>query len=1328
MRRLLHILLACLFMNVSVNAQRMYRFSIGRMSDNRFHAICEDLSGFIWIGTENGLNRYDGYNFYKFYHNDNDSLSLMSNYVRSLYTDDNGTLWIGTNRGVQYLKPSEKSFITVNFPTGKTAYIQKICQLSDGKIWIVAQGVGIYWIDPDNPDKLNSAVAVNTYSNQAMFRTMLEDEEGVIWLGTPSGVLLYDPKTDKVTEFRRDVINRDITSINMDNDGNMFITTNNHLFMWNQSAHSLQRLTPPEGIWEITHSFIDNEGLKISLRGKGLMALNKKLELENVEFTPMDRSLDKMDISAYYKDNAGNRWIGCFLSDLILVTKDRNEFEYWKFNNYQRDVNGTVTALETDTEGRLWIGYNNNGLTCMSSDGKVLRDGKEAPYVSCLFRDSHDRIWVGYPSGGLARLYPQTGQLKTIITNEYSNVSSIAEDRQGRIYYSELGSGFSRFNPSDVKVEQYASFTNSENGIGLSNDWIHYMVVDSLNRLWIGHDNGADCYDIDQNRFIRNPKLSAAMGTSSCTSILEERKGIMWFGTTQGVIVYNTVTGKSTKINTSNGLSNNDVRSMVKDDEGLIWACTPGGVNSIVPITFEVSRFYSEEKEFNRVSAYSERDGKVFFGSNRGITSFYPHNITTGSTVNNVVMTGFYLNGEPITIQTLSGGNTISNAPLSMSNRFRLAYRDNSFTLEFSTLNYGDETSLIYEYSLNLEKSEWTSNPPGVNRFSFSNLRSGKYNLSVRARLNDIVSDAKTYTIKIEAPWYASVPAIVIYVLLLLSILMLVYWARRKTRNREMDEAKFQSFINVAHEICAPMTMVISPLEDMLHDDNIPLPIQSNLRQMHKSSTRILSLINQLIDMRKYDEGQMHLRFAETDLINFLMGPFELYTQTAERHNIDFRFVHSMSEQTVWIDRDSMDKVMMNLLSNAFKYTPNDGSIEISVEVGTDDKELGPLHNYVQVSVQDTGIGLGKEDPSKVFQRFYRAFNNATSQATGMGIGLSYSQMLVSMHQGVIKAANRSDGHTGSVFSFRLPLGCSHIDPNNIIDSTQIARPQLERTRASMYDYDKEPEKRPTTTIKVLIVDDDDTMMDYLKDNLKHNYKIITARNGKEGLKLAVSQMPDLIITDVVMPVMDGIELVRSLKGNSLVSHIPVILLSGKNKLQDRMLGLDNGADSYLAKPFYMSELKSLMSNLINNRLLVKGKFSGKQEQTQEVTPVEFESTKDVFMKRIMNVINKNISNSEFTVNQMVDEVGMSRSQLHRYCKEVTGYSASRFLQNIRMQQAMKLLKEKKENVIQIAYTVGFASQAHFSTLFKQYYGVTPTEYIKQLEEEENKNKNKVAR
>ncbi len=1322
MQRLFLSILTGLFLFVNAGAQRIFHFSLGQLSDNRFHAICEDKSGFIWIGTENGLDRYDGYSYSKFYHDDSDSLSLRSNYVGSLLIDRDGTLWVGTSAGLQYMTPSEKAFHTVRLTDGARPFVRDIKQFRDGTIWVCSPGRGLFWIDPKVDKQAHGILSLNSRPNQeCQFRQILEDRDGVVWLGTPKGVLLYDPKTDNATEFQRDVISQDITGLDMDAQGRIFISTNRHLYMWNPRNHSLTRLTPQEGVWEITHLFKSaNDNILISLRGNGLLELDSNLRLRSVALKPSDPSLEKLDVSAYYMDKAGNRWIGCFLSDLILVSRDLNEFDYWKFSDYNEDVSGTVTAMTTDPYGRLWVGYNNTDLRCFDGYGRAVNKISGSMYASCMFRDSDGKVWVGHPGGGLSILDTQTGRMKRFVNNGYSGVSGIAQDEQGRIYFAEQGNGFSRLDPETGAHEHYSVFADrGPNGEWMNNDWIHSMFLDSSNRLWIAHDNGTDCFDVDRNMFVGIRQLKRAFGTSACYSILEEHDGVIWFGTTKGVIIYDTENQTIRQLNSGSGLTNDDVRAMICDNEGMVWVSTGNGVNRINPNTLEVMRFYTEEKSFNRVATISN-EGRVYFGSNFGITGVVPSKISTEATVNRVILTGIYLNGEKIASQTLSGGKPISKEALYVTSGIRLANRDNSFTMEFSTLNYGDEMNIIYEYTFDPNSESWNSAPAGMNRITFSNLRYGRYVLHVRARLNDIVSDSSSYRIHIEAPWYATGLAYVIYVLLVLVLLLYIRSVNRQSHEQEMNDAKFQAFINVAHEICSPMTLVLSPLDEMLHDDRVNPEIRPELQRIYKNSTRILTLINQLLDMQKFDEGRMQLHYTQTDLINFIMGPFEMFTQTAEKHNITFTFNHSMAEQDVWIDRNSMDKVLMNLLSNAFKYTQDDGSIEIRVEVGTDDSVKGPLRNYAQVSVWDTGIGLDKAEANRLFDRFYRADNKLTSVTMGMGLGLNYSRMLVQMHGGTIMADNRPDGLQGSVFSFRIPLGNSHLSPQDIITADMAARPELERSRIGLEQEEVQNNSESGTILKALLVDDDESMLDYLSDGLRQSYKTITARNGKEALKLAVSQLPDIIVTDVVMPEMDGLQFVKALRGNSLISHIPVVMLSGKNKLQDRMAVMGIGADYYLPKPLYMRELRSVMANLINNRLLVKGKFTGAVEQNETIDSANFETADEQTMKRIMAIINKNLSNSEFTVTQLLEEAGVSRTQLHRKIKEQTGYSAARFIQNIRMQQAYNLLKEKKVNVAQIAYTVGFASQSHFSTTFKQYYGMTPSEFIKQMEDQEN--------
>ncbi|MBO4267970.1 MAG: response regulator [Bacteroidaceae bacterium] len=1306
-------------------AQRSFSFTDDQLSDNRIHAICEDSIGFIWIGTENGLNKFDGYRFVQYYPDDSDSLSLISNYVRSLFRDRDGRLWIGLNRGIQYMNPGENVFHRVEFPEGNTPYVQQIVQFRDGRIWIATLGAGIYVIDPSEPECAQGVAAINSVTEtNGVFRAILEDEQGIVWLGTSQGLWRYEPATETVIMFLPDQISSDVVGLNMDSKGDLFISTRRDVFVWHSSESRVERITPSEGLREITHSFMSSDGeFMVSIRGNGLLVFDRNAHrMHRMPRETAERVLDRLDVSAMYMDKAGNRWVGCFLSQLMLFVNDvdRNSLTYWRFSDYSESVSGTVTALVSDDEGNLWIGYNNNGLTRLSPDGSMILMGETTSYAYSLFMDSRKRIWVGQFSGGLSLLNRKTGELDNKVRNEVASVSAIAEDHQGRIYFAELGDGFSRLDTGDMNVSHYTSIARHADGQWLSNEWIYSMSVDGHNRLWLGHDNGADCFDIDQGSFLKLTALKNVMGSSSCRAILSDSNGLEWFGTNNGLVLYDPERGTARRFGLEEGLVSNDIRGIMEDNTGSIWVSTRSGFNMIDPGSYHVSRFFSDETSYNNASTFDSRSGTVYSGGNYGISLFRPENIASRSVLNNVVVTGLYLNDRRVTAQTLSGNRKISGKPLVMTDRINLAYRDNSFTMELSTFNFGYENGISYEYTLGEKGREgWYSTPAGVNRISFYKLGYGKKRLSVRARLNDTVSDVRTFVIRIAPPWYATPFAYAFYLLIAAVIVTVIYLVYKDRRAKEVNETKLDSFINVAHEICAPMTMVISPLEEMLDDDSIPADKLSQLRLVHKNSTRILSLVNQLLDIRKYDEGSMELRFAETDLVNFLMGPFELYTQSAEHRGIIYTFRHSMPELNVWIDRDSIDKVMMNLLSNAFKYTSDEGSIDVSMDVGTDEKESGPLHNYVRISVTDTGIGLDTADTEHLFDRFYRASNEKTSATSGMGIGLNYSSILVKMHHGDIKAENRSDGVKGSVFSFRLPLGNGHLKPEEIVSQDEVRRTRLEHERTILDEQEQVSIHPSYGYVKVLVADDDESMLNYINDSLKHQFRIITCHNGKEALKIAISQKPDIIVSDVVMPEMDGIQLVKTLKSNSLVSHIPVILLSGKNKLQDRMLGMETGADYYLPKPFYMRELKTIINNLLNNRLIIKGKYSGKQEQKDKVTAVEFMSSDELFMKRVMEVVNRNISNSDFDVEQMVEEIGISRTHLHRQLKRLTGFSATKFVQNIRMQQALKLLKEKKVNVTQIAYSVGFSSQTYFSTTFKQYYGVSPLEYIRQIEAEE---------
>ncbi len=1319
MHKRLIILTITMLTALTLAAQRTYwKTTEDNISNSRIQTICEDSNGFIWIGTENGLNRYDGYDFTNFYHNPDDSLSLVSNYVRTLYSDDDGILWVGTSKGLQYKYPNSSYFHTVKLPDANTVFITGIIKLSNGEVWFSTSGRGIYRVKPNNLSEAENLEKLTPQLGLDVCRTIIEDYTGLIWIGTPMGVSVCEPGTMRITHFERDIINRDITGIFEDDEGNIFISTNNHLYVWRSLDERLEQITPEKGIWEITHTYMDNEQqIYLSLRGNGLLKYNRETnQLERVKQTIDNMELDNLDISALYRDSQGNMWLGCFLSGLAMTTRDSNQFSYFKFSESKENISGVVTALMLDKNENLWIGYNNKGLTCVDKKGDIRINNKNYPYVSCFYKAKDGNMWVGLTSGGLSLLDIETGNLTSVITNEYAAIYTMAEDSNGHLYLSELGGGFTRYVTGDTATTPWTSLVSEDSEYTLTNNWVYAMYIDDDDRLWLGHDNGIDCYDIKTNKFLDVARIRQTISATSCYVIKEGANNRLWFGTNMGLMMFDRVKDEIVLYDEEDGLSDKVINGIEEDDSGNIWVSTQSGLNKINPNNNTIDRYYSgaglRDRTYNKVSTSNKNSGIIFFASNNGITHFNPSNINTSTMVNDILLTSFTVNNEPISLSSISNGKAEGDVALFMADMFELSYKDNSFSLEFTTLNFGEEDCISYEYTFDSTRKKWPSTPAGVNVINFSHLNPGTHKLYVRARMNDSYSAVKSFTIRVAPPWYLSIYAYCIYGSLVIAIALLIVYSVRRRGEQNISEAKLQAFTNIAHEICTPMTMIISPLEELMNQENVSVSTHKRLQEMHKSSTKILSLINQLLDLRKYDEGQMNLHYREVDFVNFIMGTFEIYTQTAERREIDFTYTHSVEELPVWIDVDSIDKVMMNLLSNAFKYTSDGGNIQVHLDMGIDESVSGPLRNYAQVSVSDNGIGLDIKDVTNVFERFYRAKNSLTSMTLGMGIGLNFCRMLIDLHRGTIWAENRTDGK-GAVFTFRIPLGKSHISKEDFDTENSTDRKELNTMRVSETEL-VDSESNPSHYKKILVADDDDAILEYINNNLKHTYKVITCKNGVDALRMTVSQKPDLVITDVVMPEMDGITLLRKLKMNVDTSHIPVIILSGKNKLQDRMLGIETGADAYLPKPFYMNELKSTAANLISNRLRMKGKYSAVQHRKAVAAEVNIESSDDQFLNEITAIVNKNISNSEFNVEQLMKEMRVSKSKLHRKIKDLTGSTPAHFIMNIRMQHAKEKLAEKDANVSHIAYDVGFSSQTHFSTTFKSYFGYTPTDYLKQ--------------
>ena len=665
---------------------------------------------------------------------------------------------------------------------------------------------------------------------------------------------------------------------------------------------------------------------------------------------------------------------------------------------------------------------------------------------------------------------------------------------------------------------------------------------------------------------------------------------------------------------------------------------------------------------------------------------------------------------------------------------FQLAHYDNTFSIIFSTLQYNNPEQISYQYKIEELSNQWLSTEPGVNRVTYNNLPPGKYTFHVRALSHGNLSEIRTVKILITPPWYEMWWAYCIYVFLLgLLVLGIVNYILSRMRHRreimkrehaeQLNEAKLQFFINISHEIRTPMTLIINPLEKLLAEKKGG-EVQKTYLMIYRNAQRILRLINQLMDIRKLDKGQMFMKFRETDMVGFIDDVMLTFDYMARKKKIHFSFEHTMPQLKVWVDMNNFDKILMNIFSNAFKYTPEQGEITVSLSTGRDATRRDPLKEYFEITVTDSGIGLDREKIERIFERFYQIDNDVTKSNFGTGIGLHLSRSLVELHHGIILAENREDA-PGSRFVIRIPLGSAHLRTDELEDVEAGITPHAVLVKPEKTDLeevfeegeDEEDEESKKTgkaknRMRILIVEDEEEILSYLKEELEGDYRIMTRKNGREAYDTILADTPDLVISDIMMPEMDGLSLCRKIKQNTNVNHVPVILLTAKSKPEDTMEGMATGADAYMVKPFNTELLKSTIANLLANRKLLKSKFSGAQQQEDKVQKLSMKSADEILMSKIMKVINENLSNPDLNVEMLAANVGLSRVHVHRKLKELTNLSARDFIKNIRLQQAAALLKEKKLTVSEVAYATGYTNLSHFSSSFKEVHGMSPKEYM----------------
>lgn len=1275
--------------------QTRHFYTSEKLSSNLITNICQDKVGYVWVGTDYGLNKYDGYRFTNYLHEAGNDATVSSNIISYLFVDTQGTLWVGTQCGLDRYDDVNDRFEHVGLEGAKNMpRVNDIVQEDEHHLLVGTAGYGLFRLDVR--DLSTRRLQGYAKGDNDYFSHIFIDEEGCFWKSgygtsiirrTPSGRMQeFSSPYGMVTDFvgyDGGVLMVCIHGLLFYRDGVM------HTDYFDQGDLQGRELL-------LRTAMRDRRGnLFLGTMGNGLCWVPKgERRMRRYEYQSAAIDLNTSNVWALFEDNQDNLWVGCQKRGVLLLPQRKPQFRSWKFVDKHINTGGSLTSICAGDDGVTWCAVQNNGIFGLDAEGRLVAHPASPQGTYMLYRDKRGDYWVG-TNGGIYAYNPLTGEARRKVAFSNGYINTMTDDGQGNLYFSVYSEGFCSYNTATGRLRKFSMYDKDGRRGRLHNDWVLALLIDGGGKLWICTASGVNCYDPVADSF-RPYGWEVMLDYNSVESICETRDHRIVFGTNTGLYLYDRQKRDAVPFPHAEVLASKVTGGIVEDRSGDLWCSTTMGIWQYQSRRRHfVGYVYGNglaTHEYAYGVAMRTPDDRVWFGFSDGITSFSPESLRTSRNGRGTVyLTGLFIGGAAVNGSTLSEGEPVVSGPLAESTHFALSYIDNTFTMEFSLLNYSNAENIIYEYRLN-GAEEWTRTGAGSNVVSFHHLQPGAYSIEVRAYDSGVYTDSKVYRIVVRAPWYRSAWAYLIYILLALALTGLVLWFYIRRRRQELDEEKMKFLINATHDIRSPLTLIMSPLQKLLRRELEP-DVKTELKTIEHNARRVQNLVNQILDIRKIDKQQMKLQCQKTDLVQYVGNCLRSYDYTAGERGIDFSYSPDVDRLDVWMDRTAFDKILDNLLSNAFKYTYDGGTIAVRVADGGDGMAL--------LQVTDSGMGI-KGDVHRIFDRFYQGSTSRSLHIEGTGIGLHLCKMMVEMHHGTIEGANRDDAQ-GSVFTVRLPLGTAHLAREELLNPE-------EKDRASR--------PKSQSNYRVMVVDDDAEIGDYITQELGSYYHITALTSAREALGRLLGAEParqyDLVVSDVMMPEMDGFTFLRMVKTNMNLNHIPVIMLTSKADVGNRLEGLEKGADAYLAKPFDMDELHVLINNLISKTLRLRGKYSGTQQQRDRVVETVVKGNDELLMERIMKAVNEHLSDSDFNVDALTREVGISRAQLHRKMKEMTGLPISEFIRNIRLEQAVRLLKEQKINVTQVAYSVGFSNLAHFSTVFRKQFGVSPSEYVEQ--------------
>jgi signal transduction histidine kinase/ligand-binding sensor domain-containing protein/CheY-like chemotaxis protein len=1331
------------------------------LSSSFVRCIFKDSKGFMWFGTATGLVRYDGSNVYRYEHSQDNPHSITDNRINAIIEDSNQNLWIGTAYGLVMYDRKRDHFVDVNKRAENTnelngAYIAALCKDSSGRIWIGTHGQGINVYDPRT--FTFSYIAESGSSAKppsANYITSLLAIDGKVWAGTKGGLRLFDSRelvSQSLLPGDKDVSTEEVTHVVADNSKQIWIAKQSGEVI--KVGYKGGSFTIEKRIG-LSNGRNDVKGTILTLASDiagNLWVAGENFRLTYLDtksfdidvFEPVDqdpKSIPTYSIRSVYVDDTGKTWIGTYNKGALLIDNKAKKFEtYERYELAKAGLSAdNVKGICEDRSGNIWISVGGGGLGMLDSKTRDIKFDKRlnnavgTRHLSALMVDKHDNVWAGSWGQGVFKINPKTKAVKNFKIGSRGfgegKIFCIYQDSRENIWVGSAGSGLFKldkisgtFLPMNDEVKKgYLSKTS----------YVTTIVEDRDSTLWVGTLFGlyrlVPARDLSYDALLY-PKSDSAgyMRSYDIQTIRQDSSNDLWIGTgDNGVAIF--CDSMFSSLQTKDGLPSNAIRGMLEDRKGNVWISTNRGLVNYDPAT-KVFRNYTANdglpsNDFNTNAMLAATDGTFYFGTDKGLLAFHPDSIQINNAKPLVYLTDLKLNNQSAPIGEKDSPLT---KHIGLTEAIELSHTQRSFSLEFVAINYGLSSRNQYAYKLEGFDDEWIHAGP-ASHATFTNLDPGTYTFLVKAMTNDgIWSDSPT-KLKItihQAPW-KSWWAQLIYVLTLLSVIYVVVKIRverlhirnqlelekiAREQEHALSESKTQFFTNISHEFRTPLSLIAMPLESLLSTADVPHSVRQRLETMQMNTEKMLRLVNELMDFSKLESAKMKLAVHQGDVFQFVAQAASAFDDLARKRDIHF-CIHRMDRALHgWFDADKLEKIVVNILSNAFKFTADGGVI--NVILSSRELEEGKAVRWLEFKVVDNGLGIAQEELPHIFDKFYQAKSSARIANPGTGVGLALTKSLVELHHGRISAASIPDRET--TFVLQLPIDRSAYN-NEEVSAHEMARMESPAEILQTSDHLSTAANHPDTMEdsdrpRILLVDDNDELRKYISLEFGYHFNVIQGRNGEEGLQLAFERTPDLIVSDVLMPLKSGIELCRELKSNLKTSHIPVILLTAKSAIEDQLEGVTSGADAYVTKPFNVRLLIAQILQIIEARQNIYQRFS--QDVYLMPAKVATNEIDQAFLQKAITFIVDNLQDSQLGVDSIAELFALSRMQVYRKIKALTGKSVVDFIRMVRIKEALKLMDTHKYTLAEIAFQTGFSSPSYFTRCFKDQFGKAPSEYL----------------